>query len=167
VFTLNPDILLLDFRLPDLSGLQVTAEVQKLDLKTSVIGFSAFSNVDQIIDMLDAGAQGYVLKTESPELLIDAIRAVARGETWLSPTIANMIFTKMRRDSVNHDILSQRELEVLQLLAKGYSNLQIAQSLVISRATVKNHLTHIYNHLRVCSRAEAIAWAWSNGLIAK
>ena len=77
VSTLKPDVLLLDFRLPDISGPQITAEVQKQGLKTRVLGFSAFSYEDYIIGMLDAGAQGYVLKTESPDMLLDAIRAVA------------------------------------------------------------------------------------------
>jgi DNA-binding NarL/FixJ family response regulator len=167
VSNIQPDILLLDFRLPDMTGPQVTAEILKLNLKTKVLGFSAYSDEDYIFKILEAGAQGYVLKTESPSLLLEAIRAVARGETWLSPTIANVLLKRMRRKLDNQSILSPRELEVLNLLAKGYSNIQIAKSLVISRATVKNHLSNIYESLAVCSRAEAITWAWSNGLIMK
>ncbi len=167
VSALKPDILLLDHRLPDMSGSQVSAEVQKLDLKTRVLGISGFSDEDNIIEMLDAGAQGYILKTESLNFLQEAIESVARGENWLSPTIAKKVLTRARRDLVNHGALSQRELEVLQLLAKGYRNSQIAKTLVISRATVKNHLSNIYNRLTVSSRAEAIIWAWSHGLVAK
>jgi NarL family two-component system response regulator LiaR len=167
VSTLRPDILLLDFRLPDMSGLQVTKEIQKLGLETKVLGFSAYSDEEDIIELLDAGAKGYILKTESPDMLISAIRAVASGETWLSPTIANKVLARARRNMSSNDILTHREFEVLKLLSRGYSNLEIAKSLVISSATVKNHLNNIYHNLGVCSRAEAIAWAWSNGLVAK
>jgi two-component system, NarL family, response regulator DegU len=163
--TLTPDILLLDYRMPDISGPQVIGKVQKLGLRTRILGFSGYSNENYIIEMLDAGAQGYVLKTDPPTMLIEAIRTVAKGETWLSPTIANNLLSMKRKEQVNHFPLSHRELEVLQLLAIGYSNLQIAKSLTISRATVKNHLSHIYNSLTVCSRGEAITWAWTNGLI--
>jgi NarL family two-component system response regulator LiaR len=163
--TLEPDVLLLDYRLPDMSGPQVSTEIQKLNLKTRVLGFSAYSDEDNIIKMLDAGAWGYVLKTESPILLLDAIRTVSRGVTWLSPTIANILVIRTRHKPQNHSLLSHRELEVLQLLAKGYSNNQIAKSLTISGATVKNHLSNIYGNLAVRSRSEAITWAWSNGLI--
>ncbi len=166
VSALKPDILLLDHHLPDMSGAQVTAEVQKLGLKTRVLGFSGFSDEDFIIEMLDAGAQGYILKTESLNFLQEAIKAIARGETWLSPTIASMFLHRGRKKFVDNALLSHRELEVLLLLAKGCSNLQIAKSLMISRATVKNHLSKIYNILAVRSRAEAITWAWSNGFTA-
>jgi two-component system, NarL family, response regulator DegU len=162
---LKPDILLLDYRLPDMSGPQVSSEVQKLNLRTRVLGFSAYSDEEYIIKMLDAGAQGYVLKNEDPNMVLDAIRTVARGETWISPSISSKLLNRTRRELANHSLLSHRELEVLQLLAKGYSNLQIAESLFISKATVKNHLTNIYNSLSVGSRAEAITWAWSNALI--
>jgi two-component system, NarL family, response regulator DegU len=165
--TLKPDILLLDYRLPDMSGSQVSAEVQKMDLRTRVLGFSAYSDEEYIIEMLDAGAQGYVLKTDGPIMLLDAIRTVARGGTWVSPVLANKVLSRVRRNLANQSTLSHRELEVFQLLAWGYSNIQIAKSLTISKATVKNHLSNIYNKLAVGSRSEAIAWAWSNSLIAK
>ena len=167
VSALKPDILLLDYRLPDMSGQQVSAEVQKINFGTRVLGFSAYSDEEYIIEMLNAGAQGYVLKTEGPNMLLDAIRTVARGETWLSPTIANMLLNRTRRELVNQSLLSHREFEVIKLLARGDSNIQIAKSLMISRATVKNHLSNIYRNLGVGSRTEAIIWAWSNGLIEK
>jgi two-component system, NarL family, response regulator LiaR len=148
-------------------GPKVSANVQKMNLTTRVLGFSAYSDEECIFKMLDAGAQGYVLKTEGPEKLLEAIRTVARGETWVSPTVVNKLLNRSRRELVNHSLLSHREMEVIKLLANGYSNIQIAKSLVISKATVKNHLTNIYNNLGVCSRAEAITWAWSNGLMAK
>jgi two-component system, NarL family, response regulator DegU len=162
---LMPDILLLDYRLPDMLGPNVSAEVQKLNLRTKVLGFSAYSDEEYIMKMLDAGAQGYVLKTEDPNMVLDAIRTVARGETWISPSISSKLLNRTRRELANHSLLSRRELEVIQLLARGYSNTKIAQSLILSRATVKNHLTNIYKSLAVSSRAEAITWAWSNGLI--
>jgi DNA-binding NarL/FixJ family response regulator len=164
---LMPDILLLDYRLPDMSGPEVIAEIQKMKLRTRVLGFSAYSDEEYIIKMLDAGAKGYVLKTDGPNMLLNAIRTVARGETWLNPTVSNKLLNRMKRELANHSLLSHRELEVIKLLARGYSNTQIAKSLVISRATVKNHLTNIYKTLGVCSRAEAITWAWSNGLVVK
>jgi DNA-binding NarL/FixJ family response regulator len=163
--TLKPDILLLDYRLPDMSSPQVSSEVQRMNLRTRVLGFSAYSYEECIIEMLDAGAKGYVLKTEGPNMLIDALMTVARGEIWISPSISSKLLNRTRRELANNSLLSHLELEVLQLLAMGYSNTKIAQSLIISRATVKNHLSHIYTNLAVSSRAEAITWAWSNGII--
>lgn len=167
VSALNPDILLLEYRLPDIPGPRVSDEIQRLNLKTRVLCFSAYCDEEYVIKMLNSGAHGYFLKTDPPEMLLDALRAVAKGVTWLSPTIATMFQYRTRKNLENHSLLSYREFEVLQLLANGHSNLQIAKSLVISKATVKNHLTNIYRTLGVCSRGEAITWAWSNGLIAK
>jgi DNA-binding NarL/FixJ family response regulator len=162
---LKPDILLLDYCLPDISGPQVSSEVQRMNLRTRVLAFSAYCNEEYLIKMLDAGALGYVLKTEGPDMLLDALLTVARGETWISPSISSKLLNRTRRELANSSLLSHRELEVLQLLAKGYSNIQIAKSLMISKATVKNHLSNIYNNLAVSSRAEAISWAWSIGLM--
>lgn len=164
---LKPDILLLECRLPDMPGPQVCVEIQKMNIRTRVIGFSDFSDEVYIIRLVDAGAQGYVLKTENPTMLLEAIRAVAREETWFSPKITNLILNRMRNKSENRSLLTPRELEVLQLLSRGYSNIQIARSLMISTATVKNHLSSIFNRLAVNSRTEAINWAWSNDLILK
>jgi DNA-binding NarL/FixJ family response regulator len=122
---------------------------------------------ENVIGMLKAGATGYLLKEEDPSTIVEGVRAVAQGKTWLSSTVAESLVGQAAEEEkpTLEEMLSERELEVLRLLAQGYTNTQIAEKLAISESTVKNHVTNLYDRLGVHSRAEAVAWAWQHGLI--
>lgn len=164
ITALQPDVVILEVRLPDLSGEQVAEEIRQMELDAKVVAFSAFTTEEHIIGMLNAGALGYVSKTESPQVLLNAIRSVARNEPWLSSTAAAVLMSFRKGELPAQPRLSTREKDVLRLLPRGYTNGQIAETLMISEATVKNHLTNIYSKLGVKSRAGAIAWAWQQGM---
>ena len=108
-----------------------------------------------------------MLKDEEPSTIVQGVLSVSKGETWLSPDIAaSLVQHSIRATSLSkRDELTARERDVLVLLAKGYPNEQIAETLFIAEGTVKNHVTHIYDKLGVSSRAEAVAWAWEHGLV--
>ncbi len=117
--------------------------------------------------MLKAGARGYLLKNSSPVEIADGVRVVAEGMTWLSPAVASVLVESREgeKEPFDEELLSLRELEVLQSVAQGYSNAKISERLSISEGTVKNHITNIYDKLGLHTRAEAVAWAWQNGVI--
>lgn len=170
--TLQPDVILLDINMPGLKAVQVARQLQASASPTKVLVLTAYGDIDSILGMLDAGAGGYLLKDEDPSAIVQGIRAVARGKIWLSPTIAQSLvehatndrksFATEPRNSIPP--LSPRELEVLQLLAQGQTNKQIADTLMIAEGTIKNHVATIYDKLKVNSRAEAVVWAWQHGL---
>jgi DNA-binding NarL/FixJ family response regulator len=160
---LEPDIVLLDYLLSDMSGRKVMDTVAQSGLQTRFLCFSAYDNGQSVYDMLSGGALGYIHKTEQPEKIIDAVRAVARNEEWLSSKIAAQLLVQVRRAFSKMTRLSEREKEILQLVADGKSNQLIADTLNLSEGTVKNHLVRIYTKLEVNSRAEAVAWMWQHG----
>jgi DNA-binding NarL/FixJ family response regulator len=165
----HPDVLLLDCRIPDVEGPKVAEIVQKRGLPTRVIALSAYSDDEYLRRMLEAGAMGYLLKEEALDVIIEAVRAVARGEEWYSRSImAKMAAWSRRKETAlpkDTEELTARELEVLRLLAKGWDNHQIGDELSITPATARNHVTSIYTKLNVHSRAEAVAWAWEHGIV--
>jgi DNA-binding NarL/FixJ family response regulator len=131
-----------------------------------VLALSAFADDKYVYGMLQAGAAGYVLKEEA--LDVAAVRAVARGEAWYSQQVMAKVTAWARGETVSPPGvagLTGREMEVLRLLARGWGNKRIAEELVISERTVKNHVTSIYAKLGVRSRAEAVAWAWEHGVM--
>jgi DNA-binding NarL/FixJ family response regulator len=163
---LRPDMALLDCRLPGLEGVQVAEAIRERGLPTRVLALSAFADDKYVYGMLQAGAAGYVLKEEA--LDVAAVRAVARGEAWYSQQVMAKVTAWARGETVSPPGvagLTGREMEVLRLLARGWGNKRIAEELVISERTVKNHVTSIYAKLGVRSRAEAVAWAWEHGVM--
>jgi len=117
--------------------------------------------------MLKAGANGYMLKDEEPTTIVKGIRAISKGETWLSSDVATrLVFASVRSgQTYGMSELTTREKEVLGLIARGHDNRKIADTLTISEGTVKNHASNIYDKIGVNSRAEAVAWAWQQGLV--
>ncbi|HQE92419.1 MAG TPA: response regulator transcription factor [Anaerolineae bacterium] len=168
IVELTPDVAVLDCRLPGLTGIEVAMQITERHLPTRVVALSAFAEDQYVYGMLQAGVQSYLLKEEPLEAVVAAVRAVAQGQQWYSQRIMAQITERALGGSVTHPCaakLSARERAVLQRLAQGCSNEQIAQDLCLGEQTIKNYVTSLYTKLAVHSRAEAVAWAWQHGLI--
>ncbi len=157
--SLLPDVVVLDCQMPGIEGTEVAATIQKMCLPTNILAFSAYDDEAYVRGMLEAGAVGYLLKDETPERIIEAVRAVADGKGWFSPAIARRIAAWVQREQSGLPKLTGRELTELRLLAKGKTNNCIAEELSISERTVRFHLRNIYDKIGVHSRTEAVVWA--------
>lgn len=173
-FTLNPDVVLMDLRMPVVDGVEATRKIVKLGKNIKVIVLTTFDDDETVFDGLRAGAVGYLLKDVSADKLIEAIRAAAKGEYFLLPTITAKVvseFSRISRPAITDpkkvlpDPLSAREIEILRYVATGASNREIAETLVISEGTVKNHLSSILSKLSVRDRMQAVLKAKEYGII--
>ena len=160
----KPDVLLLDLSMPDLDGIEVTRQVTVASPDTRVVLFTSFSDRDQILQALDAGAIGYLLKDAEPEAIHDALRAAARGEAPLAPKAAAELLASRAERTAGSVELTARERDVLQLVIAGDANKQIARKLGISEKTVKGHLTNLFQRIGVQDRTQAALWAERNGI---
>jgi DNA-binding NarL/FixJ family response regulator len=156
-----PDVVLMDLRMPGNDGVEATARVLAQRPATRVVVLTTHETDSDILRAVEAGAAGYLLKDVSRQDLAQAIRAAARGETVLAPSVAAKLMSRMR-SPVD---LSLREIEVLRLVAQGSTNAEIGRELFISEATVKTHLLNIYAKLGVSDRAAAVAEAFNRGLL--
>jgi len=162
VRALKPDIVLMDVVMPRLNGIEATKQIKKTNPTTAVLILSAYDDDRYVLGLLDAGAAGYLLKNATGQEVIQAIRSVHAGEAVLHPAVAARLLARAGRLSPRHapvdseEPLTGRELEVLQLAARGHSNKEIANELVLSVPTVKAHLVNIFNKLGVGSRTEAV-----------
>jgi DNA-binding NarL/FixJ family response regulator len=159
----SPDVALIDLEMPVLDGIEATQRILRASPATSVIVFTSFSDRERILRALDAGAIGYLLKDAEPDELHRAIRAAVRGEAPLAPKAAAALLAARSSAGLSQD-LTDREREVLQLVASGLANKQIARRLGISEKTVKGHLTHVFQAIGVTDRTQAALWAERNGL---
>jgi len=161
---LRPDVVLMDLAMPELDGVEATRHITTQLPDVRVLVLTSFSDRERILDAIDAGAVGYLLKDAPPDELLRGIRAVARGESPLSPKAAQALLTA-RKERVQVQDLSPRESEVLILVAKGLANKQIAQQLGISEKTVKAHLVSVFQRINVSDRTQAAVWAHRRGLL--
>lgn len=161
---LEPDVILMDVRLPDMTGEVVAREIRQLDLPTQILAFSAYRDDQHVKGMLSAGAMGYLLKTEDLDTIAKSIMAVSRGEIRLSREVAEVVYSWGKGNSVASSDLTSREFEILRLIVRGETNLQISNTLGIALGTVKNHVVSIYNKIGVHSRVEAVLWGQSHGI---
>ncbi|MEA2126628.1 MAG: hypothetical protein QOI80_3410 [Solirubrobacteraceae bacterium] len=159
----RPQVVLMDLAMPVVDGAEATRRIVAADPSTQVVILTSFSDRDQIVRALDAGAIGYLLKDAEPDDLIEGVRAAARGESPLDPKAARAMLNARSRPSPGAD-LSPREREVLALVASGLANKVIAMRLEISEATVKAHLTSIFSTIGVSDRTQAALWARENGI---
>ncbi|HET9243566.1 MAG TPA: response regulator transcription factor [Gaiella sp.] len=165
----RPGVILMDIRMPELDGLQATRRILAGDADARILVLTTFDLDEYVYEALRAGASGFVLKDDSPEQLIAAIRTVAGGDALLSPTITKRViqkFARMPRPAPPKELdqLSERELEVFRLMARGLSNGEIAQELYISETTVKTHVTHILQKLGLRDRVQAVVLAYQTGV---
>lgn len=160
---LKPDVVLLDMALPVLNGVEATRRIRAEEDPPQVMILSAYDDIDYVQAALDAGANGYLLKTAHASDVIAALHSVAQGEVVLHPTIARTLLA--RRSAGRPTLLSPREMQVLRHAARGVRNRDIAVSLGVSTRTVEGHLTAVFNKLGVSSRTEAIVQAAARGLL--
>jgi DNA-binding NarL/FixJ family response regulator len=171
--TLKPDVILMDVRMPVMDGVEATRHLHTSQPGCRVIMLTTFDDDEYVFEALRNGAVGYLLKDSSPEKLFEAIRAAARGESFLQPSIAAKVveeFSRLANLTPKHpqvlpEALSAREMEVLRLLASGASNREIATALFITEGTAKNHVTSILEKLGVKDRTQAALKAREAGLI--
>jgi DNA-binding NarL/FixJ family response regulator len=161
--SLAPDVTLMDLRMPGLDGVGAIKAIKEQQPSSRIIVLTTYDSDADILHAIEAGATGYLLKDAPREELFRAIRAAASGDSVLAPAVAARIMTRMRAPAEEN--LSAREIEVLELVAKGANNKEIGKSLHISTATVKTHLIHIYGKLGVDDRTAAVITALEKGII--
>jgi DNA-binding NarL/FixJ family response regulator len=161
--TLKPDVILMDLRMPGMDGVAAITELAKRKVPVRVLVLTTYDTDTYVLPAIEAGATGYLLKDAPRAELLRAVRAAADGQGVLSPSVATRLMSRVRTPAA--ELLSQRELEVLELVAAGTTNRDAAVRLFISEATVKTHLLHIYAKLGVTDRAAAVAEAYNRGLL--
>ena len=166
----HPDVVLMDLRMPELDGVEAMRRIRTEDSGVKFIVLTTYDSDEYIFDAIEAGAKGYLLKDASREELFRAVRAVHRGESLVEPgVVAKLLdrFAQLRRESAlgSQNLLSERELEVLRLIAKGAPNKEIAATLSISESTAKTHVANIFQKLDVKDRTEAVTQAMQRGFI--
>ncbi|OXM68482.1 response regulator [Amycolatopsis vastitatis] len=160
---LRPDVVLMDLRMPGTDGVAAITELGRLGNPARILVLTTYDTDSDVLPAIEAGATGYLLKDAPREDLFRAVEAATRGEAVLSPAVASRLMGRMRGPA--REPLSQRELEVLTLVARGTTNKEAAKKLFISEATVKTHLIHVYAKLGVKDRAAAVAVAFERGLL--
>ena len=167
---LQPDVILMDLRMPELDGVGAMNRIREQDPHVKFIVLTTYDTDEYIFDAIDAGAKGYLLKDASREDLFQSVRAVHRGESLIEPGVAARVLDRLAQMSRQArgggpQVLSERELEVLRLMAAGAANKNIASDLAISESTVKTHVTNIFQKLEVNHRTEAVTQALQRGII--
>ena len=167
---LLPDIILMDLQMPEMDGVEAINRIMAEELKAGIIILTTYDTDEYIFDAIDAGAKGYLLKDASREDLFQSVRAVYRGESLIEPGVAAKVLDRLAQMSRQArfggpQALSERELEVLRLMAAGAANKNIASDLAISESTVKTHVTNIFQKLEVNHRTEAVTQALQRGII--
>ncbi len=164
-----PDVVLMDLVMTGMDGVEATRKVKNISPRTQIVILTSFHQDEFIFPALQAGAISYLLKDVKATELVEAIRRAARGEATLHPRIASRVIKTFRNlepeAATPFTVLTEREMEVLKLIAKGSSNDQIAEQLVISVGTVKGHVSNILSKLHLVDRTQAAAYAWQAGIV--
>jgi DNA-binding NarL/FixJ family response regulator len=161
----QPDVVLMDLRMPGVDGVTAIGRLIERGIPAKVLVLTTYDTESDVLRAIEAGATGYLLKDAHRDELFRAVRAAARGEAVLAPSVASRLMGRVRTPAPVSEVLSGRELEVLGLIARGATNREAARQLFISEATVKTHLMHIYGKLGVNDRAAAVATAFNRGLL--
>lgn len=166
-----PDIVLLDLILPGMDGVESTRRIKAISPRTNVVVLTSYHEDIHIFPALKAGAISYILKDVKMEQLVDALHRAAKGEVTLHPRVASRVLQNMREDNFEDQHLfsdlTERELEVLRLIANGLTNNQIATQLFISENTVKGHVSNILSKLHLADRTQVAVYAWQSGIVKK
>lgn len=161
--SLKPDVILMDLHMPEMDGVSAIEELARRKSPAHVLVLTTYDQDSYVMPAIEAGANGYLLKDAPREELLRAVRVVAQGDTILSPSVAGRLVRQVRQPQ--REVLTPRELEILELVAQGTTNREIARELFISEATVKTHLLHIYEKLEAPDRAAAVSEAYKRGLL--
>jgi len=159
----DPDVVLMDLRMPVMDGVSAIREMARRGLAARVLVLTTFDSESDVLPAVEAGATGYMLKDAPRDELLKAVRAAAAGQPFMSPAVVSRLMGNVRRPA--HETLTDREQEVLVLIARGSTNREAAAHLFISEATVKTHLLHLYAKLGVNDRAAAVATAYERGFL--
>jgi NarL family two-component system response regulator LiaR len=165
--SLRPDVILLDLVMPRKDGIEAIGEIKRENPKARILVLTSFAEDEKVFPAIQAGALGYLLKDSSPQELLQAIRQVYRGESSLHPAIARKLIRELNRPSdlpATEEPLTEREVEVLILVARGLSNQEIAERLVVSERTVRTHVSNILGKLHLANRTQAALYAVREGL---
>ena len=175
---LSPDVILMDIGLPNVDGIEATQRIKEFNPSVKILIFTSRDSENDVFESFRAGADGYIMKGATPEQTISAIKSVYEGVGWIDPNIAKMVFSNLQKPSASPAVntaevkrgannygLTERELDVLELMVEGLSNPQIADRLVITRATAKAHVHSILQKLCVTSRTQATVTAMKEGLV--
>jgi NarL family two-component system response regulator LiaR len=166
-----PDVILMDLIMPEMDGVETTRRVKQVSPRSQVVVLTSYHDDEHIFPALKAGALSYVLKDLSAEELATAVRKAAAGEAVLHPRVAARVIKELqgrREDALNpFTELSERELEVLKLIARGMSNAEMAGKLVLSEKTIKGHVSNILSKLQLADRTQAAVYAWRQGIVRK
>ena len=169
VSELIPDVVLLDLIMPGMDGVETTRQIKKISPRTQVVVLTSYHEDVHIFPALKAGAISYILKDMKMEKLVDALQRAVRHEVTLHPLVAERVLQNIRGDDGNEPALftelTERELDVLRLIAKGMTNSQIAETLVISENTVKGHVSNILSKLHLADRTQVAVYAWQRGIV--
>jgi DNA-binding NarL/FixJ family response regulator len=164
-----PDVVLMDLVMPGMDGVEATRKVKDISPRTQIIILTSYHEDEHIFPALQAGAISYLLKDVKAKELVEAIRRAARGEATLHPRVAVRVINQFGKEESPQDILFQdlteREMEVLTLIARGYTNQKISEELVITVGTVKGHVSNILSKLQLADRTKAAVYAWKKGII--
>jgi NarL family two-component system response regulator LiaR len=167
---LKPDVVVMDIVMPKVNGIEATRKIKEIAPDTAILILTAYDDEEYVLGLLDAGAAGYLLKSARGRDLVGAIRAIRAGESVLHPNIIARLLKRATvtvvKENKAQGLLSQRESEVLRLVALGMGNKEVAEKLFLSQRTVKAHLTSVFNKLNVASRSEAIVKGLQWGLVA-
>ncbi len=164
---LNPDVILMDLLMPEMDGIEAIRRITASNFEARILVLTSFATDDKVFPAIKAGALGYLLKDSPPEMLVSAIRQVHRGDSWLHPKIARRVLQELSgppKGPPTSDPLTEREVQVLRLVAQGQSNQEIALKLGIAEATTRTHVSNILSKLHLASRTQAALYALREGL---
>jgi NarL family two-component system response regulator LiaR len=165
--TLQPDVILMDLLMPKMDGIEASEEIKKGNPEARILVLTSFAEDERVFAAIKAGAQGYLMKDSSPQTILKAIHEVHSGEASMSPRIAQKLIHELQRKSDSpptEEPLTAREMEVLKLIARGLSNQEIAEELMISEPTARTHVTNILGKLHLANRTQAALYALREGL---